>query len=211
MLERIRKLIFALLLRKTKPSMINIILFGPPGSGKGTQAKKLEEKYGLVHISTGDLFRYEIGKKTPLGLKAKEYMSKGHLVPDEVTIGMLKNKVDANQDAKGFIFDGFPRTTSQCIALDEYLKESDDDINALIALEVDEEEIVKRLLKRGETSGRADDSNEEVIRNRIAVYHKETAVVYGHYEQQGKSTKVDGIGSIEEIYDRLCKAIDSNI
>ncbi len=211
MLERIRKLIFALLSRKTTLSMINIILFGPPGSGKGTQAKKLEEKYGLVHISTGDLFRYEIGNNTPLGLKAKEFMSKGHLVPDEVTIGMLKNKVDANQDAKGFIFDGFPRTTPQCIALDEYLKESGDDINALIALDVDEEEIVKRLLKRGETSGRADDSNEEVIRKRIAVYHKETAVVYGHYEKQHKSSTVDGMGTIEEIFERLCKAIDSNI
>lgn len=188
--------------------MINLILFGPPGSGKGTQAAKLVEKYGLVHISTGDLFRYEIGNDTPLGLEAKSYMEKGELVPDSVTIGMLKNKVEKHPEAKGFIFDGFPRTIPQCEALDSFLTERNETVSALIALDVDDEEIVQRLLLRGKTSGRKDDANEEVIRNRIEVYKKETSPVFDYYAQSGKSMKIQGIGSIEDIFGRLCAAID---
>lgn len=210
--NRILNLFLQLIQNRTQTQkMINLILFGPPGSGKGTQAKQLENKYNLVHISTGDLFRYEIGNETPLGLRAKEYMKKGELVPDEVTIGMLQNKVDASIGAKGFIFDGFPRTIPQCEALDQFLSAKEETVTALIALEVDEEEIVKRLLKRGETSGRADDSNEGVIRNRISVYKEETEVVYGYYDEQCLSSKVDGLGDIDVIFDRLCTAIDEKI
>jgi adenylate kinase len=189
--------------------MLNLILFGPPGSGKGTQAKKLIEKYDLLHISTGDLFRYEIGNKTELGLKAKAYMDKGDLVPDEVTIGMLSNKVDANPDVSGYIFDGFPRTIPQAEALDELLKDKNQSISALIALEVDDEEIVKRILERGKTSGRSDDNNEEIIKNRIHVYNENTSVVYSYYDEYGKSYSIDGIGTIDEIFDRICSQIDS--
>lgn len=188
--------------------MINIVLFGPPGSGKGTQAAKLVEKYGLLHISTGDLFRYEMGNDTPLGLKAKEYMAKGELVPDEVTIGMLKNKVMDNLDAKGYILDGFPRTIPQAEALDQLMEEVDQNISGLIALHVDEEELVARLLNRGKTSGRADDNDESIIRNRISVYNKETAPVFNYYEHQGKSKTVEGVGTIDQIFDKLCEVID---
>lgn len=188
--------------------MINLILFGAPGSGKGTQAVQLAEKYNLVHISTGDLFRYEMSNDTPLGLKAKEYIQQGALVPDEVTIGMLRNKVEAHSDASGFIFDGFPRTVAQAQALDQLLAEKQTAISALIALEVDEEEIVKRILNRGKTSNRADDNDEAIIRNRIDVYNRETAPVFDFYAQQGKSVAVPGIGSVEEIFDRLCLEIN---
>lgn len=188
--------------------MLNLILFGPPGSGKGTQAEKLIDKYGILHISTGDLFRYEMGNNTPLGLKAKEYMSKGELVPDEVTIGMLKNKVNANPDASGIIFDGFPRTIPQAEALDAFLAEKGTEVTALIALDVPDEELVTRLLKRGRTSGRADDNDEVIIRNRIAVYKSETAQVFGHYNAAGKSRLIPGVGTIEEIFSRLTEAID---
>lgn len=189
--------------------MINLILFGPPGSGKGTQATKLVEKYGLLHISTGDLFRYEIGNNTPLGLKAKSYIDQGALVPDEVTIGMLRNKVEANPDVQGYIFDGFPRTTPQSEALDKLLAEKSDTVSRLIMLSVPDEEIVKRLLLRGETSGRPDDKEESVIRNRIDVYKRETTPVYDFYDAKAKSTTVDGIGGIDEIFDRLCLVIDT--
>lgn len=187
---------------------LNLILFGPPGAGKGTQAKKLVDVYGLLQISTGDLFRYEIGNKTPLGIKAKEYMDKGELVPDEVTVGMLKNKVEANPDFKGYIFDGFPRTIPQANALDQYLSSKGESVSQLIALDVDDEELVKRLLERGKTSGRSDDSNEDIIRNRIAVYNKETSPVFDFYEQQDKASKVPGVGSIDEIFERLKHSID---
>lgn len=190
--------------------MINLILFGPPGSGKGTQAAKLVEKYQLVHISTGDLFRYEMGNNTPLGLEARSYIDKGELVPDSVTIGMLKNKVDKHPEAKGFIFDGFPRTTPQAEALDQLLESMGTEVSALIALDVDDEEIVERLLLRGKTSGRKDDANEAVIRNRIEVYKSETTPVYDFYAESGdKSMKINGIGSIEDIFGRLCDAIDA--
>jgi adenylate kinase len=189
--------------------MINLILFGPPGSGKGTQATQLAEKYNLIHISTGDLFRYELGNNTPLGLKAKEYMSKGELVPDSVTMGMLRNKVESLPDAKGFIFDGVPRTTPQAEILDAMLEEKDSAVMALIALIVPEEEIVNRLLLRGTTSGRADDSDEAVVRKRIRVYENETTPVFDYYDKVGKSHKIDGLGTIEEIFDRLCTKIDA--
>ena len=188
--------------------MLNLILFGPPGSGKGTQAENIVNHYNLLHISTGDLFRYEMGNDTPLGLKAKEYISKGELVPDEVTIGMLKNKVNSSPDAKGFIFDGFPRTIAQAEALDIFLQEKETTISVLVALEVDDDEIVKRILNRGLTSGRADDNDEEIIRNRIAVYNSETAQVYDYYAKEDKSVKVEGIGTIDEIFDRLKSEID---
>jgi len=188
--------------------MKNLILFGPPGSGKGTQAAKLVEQYGLLHISTGDLFRHEMGNDTELGKLAKSYIAKGDLVPDEVTIGMLKNKVNANPEVGGYIFDGFPRTVAQAEALNTFLKEKKEEITALIALDVNDEEIVSRLLNRGKTSGRADDNDEGIIRNRIEVYNKETSPVFDFYDTFNKSFKVEGVGSIEEIYSRLCQTID---
>ncbi len=188
--------------------MINLILFGPPGSGKGTQAKKLVEKYNLLHISTGDLFRYEIGNKTPLGLEAKSYIDQGALVPDSVTVGMLRNKVEANPDVDGYIFDGFPRTIPQSEALDALLAEKGASVSQLIMLDVPEQELINRLLNRGKTSGRSDDSDVNVIKNRIGVYEKETTPVFDYYKAQQKSAKVFGLGTIEEIFDRLCGQID---
>ena len=170
-------------------SMINLILFGPPGSGKGTQAAKLVAEFGLLHISTGDLFRYEMGNNTPLGLEAKSFIKKGELVPDSVTVGMLKNKVNATPDVKGFIFDGFPRTIAQAEALDNFLAEKGESISQLIMLDVDDEELVKRLLERGKTSGRADDNDESIIRNRFDVYRKETSPVFDYYSKQDKAKK----------------------
>lgn len=189
--------------------MLNIILFGPPGSGKGTQAQKLVDHYQLVHISTGDLFRHEMKHETPLGLEAKAYMSRGELVPDSVTIGMLRNAVDARADAKGFIFDGFPRTIPQAEALDALLLERGQDISGLVALDVPDQEIIQRILERGKTSGRPDDNDPEVIKNRIAVYKEETSAVYDYYAANGKSHTVNGLGSIDEIFGRLCKVIDN--
>ncbi len=189
--------------------MLNLILFGPPGSGKGTQAEKLIEKYGLLHISTGDLFRYEMGNDTPLGLEAKAYMAKGELVPDEVTIGMLKNKVNENLEVSGYIFDGFPRTIVQAEALDAFLNEKSTTITALVSLNVGEEELVERILNRGKSSGRADDNDEVIIRNRISVYQRDTSHVFDYYQKFDKSFLIDGVGSIEEIFDRLTTAIDS--
>lgn len=188
--------------------MINLILFGPPGSGKGTQAKMLEEKYNLVHVSTGDLFRYEMGNDTPLGIEAKNYIKKGALVPDEITIGMLKNKVESAESPEGFIFDGFPRTIPQAEALDQYLAEKGEKISALISLDVDKEEIIQRILKRGETSGRPDDQNKEIIENRIKVYLDETKPVYEFYNCKEVAQMVNGLGSIDDIFTRLSSAID---
>jgi adenylate kinase len=188
--------------------MFNLILFGPPGSGKGTQSEKLIAKYGLKHLSTGDLLRFEISHKTPLGLEAKSLMDKGHLVPDEVVIGMISSALDANAGAKGFLFDGFPRTAAQAEALDRLLELKHATINVMLALEVSEEELVKRLLKRGETSGRSDDTNEVIIRERITEYHKKTTAVAEYYKKFNKVVMVEGEGTVDEIFDGLCKEID---
>ncbi|MDG2449926.1 MAG: adenylate kinase [Saprospiraceae bacterium] len=194
---------------KKKSKKVNLILFGPPGSGKGTQAKKLEDKFGLIQISTGDLFRYELGNNTPLGQKARTYMDKGQLVPDEVTIGMLKNKIVQFPDVNGFIFDGFPRTIPQANALKNLLLTMGQSVTALIALDVDNEELVTRLLDRGKLSGRADDANESVIRNRLDVYNEETAPVYTFYNEINLAQTIPGKGSIEEINSRLNNLIST--
>jgi adenylate kinase len=191
--------------------MFNLILFGPPGSGKGTQSEKLIAKYNLKHLSTGDLLRSEIAAKTPLGLEAKKFMDKGQLVPDEVVIGMISSSLDANPGAIGFLFDGFPRTAAQAEALDKLLELKNNSINVMIALEVTEEELVKRLAKRGETSGRTDDNNGNVIRTRILEYHKKTSPVADHYRKANKVVMVKGEGSIEEIFKGLTKVIDARM
>jgi adenylate kinase len=193
---------------KITEHMTNIVLFGPPGAGKGTQANFLKEKYDLVHISTGDVFRYNIKNETALGMLAKSYMDKGQLVPDQVTIDMLNKEVEKNSDAKGFIFDGFPRTNAQARALDALMDSKDSQINAMVALEVDDEVLVERLLERGKTSGRADDADEEIIRNRIKEYYDKTAILKGYYSEQHKYFGVDGVGSIEEITKRLSTVLD---
>ena len=186
---------------------LNIVLFGPPGAGKGTQSEFLIRKYGLVHLSTGDLLRAEMNAETPLGMQAKELMSQGELVPDHIVIGMIKNKLEANNAAKGFIFDGFPRTKAQAEALDALLNEKGVGITAMLALEVAEDELVKRLLGRGATSGRADDKDESVIQKRIREYEEKTAPLKDYYQAQGKFKGIVGVGSIEEITSRLTKAI----
>lgn len=188
--------------------MFNLILFGPPGSGKGTQSEKLITQYGLKHLSTGDLLRSEIAGKTPLGIEAKAIMDKGHLVPDEVVIGMISSALEANPHAKGFLFDGFPRTSTQAEALDKLLDLKKTSIAAMIALAVSEEELVKRLLKRGETSGRSDDINEGIVRERLVEYHKKTSVVADYYKQFDKVVVIAGEGTVDEIFARLCKEID---
>ena len=188
--------------------MKNIVLFGPPGSGKGTQAEVLKDKYNLIHISTGDVFRYNIKNETALGKLAKSYMDDGNLVPDEVTIDMLKAEVEKNMDANGFIFDGFPRTESQAESLDAFLGEKGETINGMVALEVAEDLLVERLLNRGLTSGRTDDQDISKIRNRFNEYQTKTAVLQDYYDAQNKYFGVDGVGSIEEITDRICLIID---
>ncbi len=193
---------------KTTQHMTNLVLFGPPGAGKGTQANFLKEKYNLVHISTGDVFRYNIKNETALGMLAKSYMDKGDLVPDKVTIDMLNNEVEKNADANGFIFDGFPRTDAQAKALDTLMDGKDSQINAMIALEVDDEVLVARLLERGKTSGRPDDADESIIRNRINEYYQKTAILKEYYSAQDKYYGVDGVGSISEITERLSEVID---
>jgi len=189
--------------------MLNIVLFGPPGAGKGTQSEKLIEKYHLVHLSTGDIFRANIKGATELGTLAKSYMDKGQLVPDEVTIKMLESEVNKNTHAIGFIFDGFPRTKAQAEALDSLLKSKSTSITMMLALEVEEAELKKRLLLRGESSGRADDKNPEVIQKRIDVYNNETAPVKDYFTQQGKYKGIHGIGEIDEIFNALCNEIDN--
>lgn len=189
--------------------MTNLVLFGPPGAGKGTQAEVLKEKYNLVHISTGDVFRYNIKNATELGTLAKSYIDKGQLVPDTVTIDMLAAEVEKNADAKGFIFDGFPRTEAQADALATLLASKGTDVAGMVALEVDDEVLVQRLLERGKTSGRADDADEDVIRNRIKVYYAETAILKGFYEKQDKYHGVNGVGTVAEITARLSGVIDS--
>ena len=189
--------------------MLNIVLFGPPGAGKGTQAAGIIEKYGLVHLSTGDILRGELAAKSELGLEAKKYMDKGELVPDAVVIGMIGVKIDQNPAAGGFIFDGFPRTTAQAKALDVLLGKRNIPVTGMLALEVEKEELIKRLLGRGKVSGRADDQDISVIENRIQVYNRETAPLIDYYKAQGKFRPVAGMGSIEAIFERLCLAIEA--
>ena len=189
--------------------MINLVLFGKPGAGKGTQAEFLKSKYELLHISTGDLFRHHITNTTDLGKLAKSYMDLGGLVPDQVTIDMLKDAIESNPEAKGFIFDGFPRTTKQAIALDNFLEEKSMKITATVALEVADDILIGRLLNRGTTSGRMDDQDEVKIRNRFDEYNSKTASLRHFYKDQEKFHSVNGIGSIDEITERLTLLIDS--
>jgi len=188
--------------------MVNLILFGPPGSGKGTQSANIIQKYGLIHLSTGDLLRSEIGDKTPLGLEAKKFMDQGTLVPDEVVIGMISSKLEANPEARGFIFNGFPRTTAQAEALDKLLSLKKTAISVVLSLEVPEDALIKRLLNRGLTSGRSDDASEEVVKARIVEYHNKTAPVADHYAKFGKFKKVKGDGTEEEVFELLSKELD---
>ena len=189
--------------------MLNLVLFGPPGAGKGTQSQKLIEKYNLVHLSTGDILRNEITNGTELGLEAKKLMDQGVLVPDEVVIGMISNKLDANKDAEGFIFDGFPRTVAQAEALDALLTSKNTSIAGMVALEVDDDELEKRLLNRGKDSGRPDDANPAVIRKRIEEYNSKTAPVANFYKSQSKYVSINGIGSIDDIFKGICEVTDS--
>lgn len=191
--------------------MFNMILFGQPGSGKGTQSERLVEKYGLVHLSTGNLLREEIVNKTPLGMEAKNFMDKGQLVPDEVVIGMIDNSLDHHKEAAGFLFDGFPRTVAQAEALDRLLELKGATIGLVLALEVTEEELVKRLLNRGKTSGRSDDLNEDVIRKRFAVYSQDTEPVAGHYKRSKKFQSIKGEGTVDDIFLAICGAVDKRI
>ncbi|QKZ11835.1 adenylate kinase [Spirosoma sp. KUDC1026] len=188
--------------------MLNLVLFGPPGAGKGTQSEKLIKKYNLVHLSTGDLLRSQIAAGTELGLRAKQLMDQGLLVPDEVVIGMIEYKLRENQEAAGFIFDGFPRTVNQAVALDDLLTQYNTEITTMISLVVEDEELIRRLLKRGETSGRPDDRDEETARRRVRVYNSETMPVADFYEKQGKYLAVDGIGEIESIFTAICQKIE---
>ena len=191
--------------------MFNLILFGPPGSGKGTQSDKLVAKYGLVHLSTGNLLREEIATKTPLGLQASGFMDKGQLVPDEVVIGMVDSHFDKHKDAKGFLFDGFPRTVAQAKALDKLLELKKTEISKVLILDVDEEELLKRLILRGKTSGRSDDADEYILRSRQEVYKKDTLPVAAWYSKAKKVIHVDGMGEIDEIFERLCSSIDKKM
>ena len=198
---------YNLILQKTK-KMTNIVLFGPPGAGKGTQAEVLKVKYQLVHISTGDVFRYNIKNQTQLGTLAKSYMDKGHLVPDRVTIKMLKTEVEKNPEANGFVFDGFPRTAAQAEALAILMEEKSSQINAMVALEVDDEVLVGRLLERGKTSGRADDADEAIIRERVAEYYRKTDILKDFYKGKDRYFGVNGVGTIQEITARLSEVFD---
>jgi adenylate kinase len=188
--------------------MFNIILFGPPGSGKGTQSEKLVEKYGLIHLSTGDLLRKERKLKTPLGIEAQQFIDKGQLVPDEVVIGMISSALDENPKAQGFLFDGFPRTVAQAEALDRLLELKKSEISIVLFLEVEEEELIKRLVHRGKTSGRTDDADENIQRKRQEVYKNETLPVATYYSKFKKVVTIDGMGTIDEIFSRLSSQID---
>ena len=188
--------------------MFNLILFGPPGSGKGTQSANIVDKYGLVHLSTGDLLRQERAMKTPLGVEAQQFIDKGQLVPDEVVIGMISSALDANPDAPGFLFDGFPRTVAQAEALDKLLELKRSAINLVLFLEVDDEELIKRLVHRGKTSGRTDDADEDIQRKRQEVYKSETLPVAGHYNRHKKVVQVNGMGEVDSIFEQLSQHIN---
>ena len=189
--------------------MLNIILFGAPGCGKGTQAARIKEKYNINHISTGDVIRGEISRGTELGKSMQSYIESGALAPDSIVIGMIRNYMAEHKDAVGNIFDGSPRTTAQAEEFDRILAEDGLSVNVMVYMDVPEEELVKRILLRGKDSGRADDASEDVIRNRISVYREQTAVVADHYSKQGKYVAVDGVGTMDEVFDRICAAIDS--
>jgi len=188
--------------------MLNVVLFGPPGAGKGTQSEILLQRYGLVHLSTGDIFRANIKGQTELGNQAKTFMDKGELVPDSLTIAMLESVVVSHSGTKGFIFDGFPRTSAQAAALDAFLEGRGATITCMLALEVNEDELIKRLLNRSNSSGRPDDADESIVRNRIAVYNRETSPVADYYLNQHKFRGIMGVGSVEEITARLCAELD---
>ena len=188
--------------------MLNIVLFGPPGAGKGTQSDLLLKKYGLTHISTGDLFRKNIGEGTELGLRAKKFMDAGNLVPDSVVIDMVADKIASSGGVKGFILDGFPRTTAQAKALDEMMEKMGKPISGMVSLIVPDDELRNRLTLRAATSGRVDDQDPDKINNRIRVYYNETEPVIGYYRNQGKYHPVEGVGSIEEIFTRICEVVD---
>jgi adenylate kinase len=191
--------------------MINLILFGKPGSGKGTQAEFVKQKYDLVHISTGDVFRFNISKNTELGELAKSYMDKGDLVPDKVTIKMLEAEVEKFPNANGFIFDGFPRTSTQAQILDDFLNSKNMSISMTIALEVDENLLIDRLINRGKDSGRSDDQDKSKIQNRFDEYNKKTAPLIDYYKSQNKFFEIDGIGEINDISNRIFDVIDKNL
>ena len=190
--------------------MLNIILFGAPGCGKGTQAVRIKEKYNINHISTGEVIREEIANGTELGKSMQEYIAAGKLAPDSIVIGMIRNYMNDHKDAAGNIFDGFPRTTAQAEEFDRILAENGESVNVMIYMDVPEEELVKRILLRGKDSGRADDASEDVIRNRISVYREQTAIVAEHYSKQGKYAAIDGVGTMDEVFERICAAIDAN-
>ena len=190
--------------------MLNIILFGAPGCGKGTQAALIKEKYNINHISTGEVIRDEIANGTELGKSMQEYIAAGKLAPDSIVIGMIRNYMNDHKDAAGNIFDGFPRTTAQAEEFDRILAENGESVNVMIYMDVPEEELVKRILLRGKDSGRADDASEDVIRNRISIYREQTAIVAEHYSKQGKYAAIDGVGTMDEVFERICAAIDAN-
>ena len=188
--------------------MLNIVLFGPPGAGKGTQSEKLIAKYKLAHISTGDLFRKNLKEGTKMGILAQKYMDEGNLVPDEVVIGMVDDKIKETNKSNGYIFDGFPRTVEQAKALDELMNKNETPISTMISLDVPEKELTKRLLERGKTSGRPDDQNLDKIKNRIQVYQDETLPVASYYQKQEKHNNIPGVGGIDEIFENICKQVD---
>lgn len=191
--------------------MFNLILFGPPGSGKGTQSEKLIEKYKFKHLSTGDLLRSEIAQQTPLGMEAKSLMDKGQLVPDEVVIGMISTALDANKGVNGFLFDGFPRTTAQAEALDKLLDFNKTSIGVVLFLQVPQEELINRMVNRAKTSGRSDDADENVQRKRLEVYTRDTLPVASHYRKSDKVVEIEGVGTVDDIFQLLCAEIDTKM